>query len=667
MTEGRRTTSKITRYDDELLRRLNEIESEVRRARTEARSAGDTATRAARTLRSSSKSRYEAEARAGWERLAPPVSLVTWKPRQGDAEAPELGTSLIDRLKAGDPVSDSIGNIASFVGASNALVDPTLETFGTLDVSTTLVSAGDWRAICTINSGTPTGDGQFDDLYDRGAIDNPFNSEILGMYAPRALAALDAEILLYGWTTLPSYQTNMPYVVASVLVFDYAQQQPSVTAAECTLEIYDTSTSTVVASTTIDFIKEPTAAPRQITCAVRTNPPTSYYRWRLKLRGVKGVNTGLAECACVFFGEPQLHLSYTPDPIPFTPQIAWWKPPRVVGYGTAGQYPMLSMDKGGLSFGTGITNEDVTLDRGGTGMMRVRATSAVDETVFQISAFTGKEAALQIFAAAAPTTPATGYGALYFSSSDERFHVKLDDGSDFAIYDSGGVDSPLVLAPTDGTNEGGEIQLVGAGTYDDMILDNYQGKFRIIGGGVEWLRVYGHAQFRADSPYQFHKLDGSAQFLRTGGILVSDSYSHPDPDIMGIQFGADVALWRGAANVLELGSGDVIRSYGETWIEPTLNNSWVNYSSTYPNAAYRLDAGSYVHLQGLVKDGTVNGSANIFQLPAGYRPAHVLIFIVMSNDTVGEVRVDTSGNVVAYAPSSNTWVSLDSISFLAEG
>jgi hypothetical protein len=109
MTHERR--SPVSASED-LTRRLTELQQEVGRLRSETSWVSRTALNAARILRVSAKGRWEAEAQAGWDRLAPPVGLVRWHPRQAPADTPDVAQGLIDRLRAGDPVADSLGNVA---------------------------------------------------------------------------------------------------------------------------------------------------------------------------------------------------------------------------------------------------------------------------------------------------------------------------------------------------------------------------------------------------------------------------------------------------------------------------------------------------------------------------------------------------------------------------
>lgn len=124
--------------------------------------------------------------------------------------------------------------------------------------------------------------------------------------------------------------------------------------------------------------------------------------------------------------------------------------------------------------------------------------------------------------------------------------------------------------------------------------------------------------------------------------------------------------------------GYAINQLGKTpeVIAPTLLNSWVNFGSVYLDAGYYKDSLGRVHLQGLIKNGTVPNNA--FVLPVGYRPSARLIFNQMASDVTAtsyvfdrvDVLSDGGVNIIGYAPAGSSapaWVSLNGISFLANG
>lgn len=97
------------------------------------------------------------------------------------------------------------------------------------------------------------------------------------------------------------------------------------------------------------------------------------------------------------------------------------------------------------------------------------------------------------------------------------------------------------------------------------------------------------------------------------------------------------------------------RLVGDTG-NPAFENSWINYGGSYHSARFRKSIDGQVHLQGLVKDGTI-GQA-IFTLPEEYRPAGNLIFGVGCNGGYARLNVNTTGEVTASSPTTNGWVTL---------
>lgn len=97
--------------------------------------------------------------------------------------------------------------------------------------------------------------------------------------------------------------------------------------------------------------------------------------------------------------------------------------------------------------------------------------------------------------------------------------------------------------------------------------------------------------------------------------------------------------------------------------QPTLTGGWVNYDATNGRlAGYYKDPFGIVHLQGLIKSGTATPGTALFTLSTGYRPSKACYFPVSSNNAFGSVSVDITG-VVAIQAGSNTWLSLDGITF----
>lgn len=98
--------------------------------------------------------------------------------------------------------------------------------------------------------------------------------------------------------------------------------------------------------------------------------------------------------------------------------------------------------------------------------------------------------------------------------------------------------------------------------------------------------------------------------------------------------------------------------------EPAFAASWTHYGAPYAKAAYLKDVSGFVHLAGVIKNGTVGSAA--FTLPPGLRPPVDLGPIaVISNGALGRVDIKADGTVTPMAPSNNASVVLDNITFKA--
>lgn len=96
------------------------------------------------------------------------------------------------------------------------------------------------------------------------------------------------------------------------------------------------------------------------------------------------------------------------------------------------------------------------------------------------------------------------------------------------------------------------------------------------------------------------------------------------------------------------------------WIVPAMLNGWVNFGAPYETVGYYLDR-RQVYLKGLIKSGVVGSPA--FVLPLGFRPALLNIINVISNEATGRIDVTSAGSVEPKLPSSNSYISLDGLSF----
>jgi hypothetical protein len=91
-------------------------------------------------------------------------------------------------------------------------------------------------------------------------------------------------------------------------------------------------------------------------------------------------------------------------------------------------------------------------------------------------------------------------------------------------------------------------------------------------------------------------------------------------------------------------------------------NSWVNYGGSEQTARFRKSIDGFVHLDGVIKNGTLSNTA--FFLPAGYLPATNKYFSINDNGAIILCLVASSGAVVPLG--GNTAVGLEGISYYTD-
>lgn len=230
--------------------------------------------------------------------------------------------------------SASLGNTEPVIGMTNLLVNPglhALSVFATTSGATVAAGTG-WSIRYVLNSGTEMDNRPFvEDLYERGAADNPFNSQVIQLSTnnPASAAARDIDIFLDSAARALSFPT-LPFLVASVRVWSDSNIAAHWTTAEVSVQIYDVAGAIVVAeSTPVPLRSFGSGSIRAITAAVqKTQAQFNASTWRLRIR-LHLVSDGSAATGLtgsIQFGEAQLHLAYSPDPVPFAPLLGSWVP-----------------------------------------------------------------------------------------------------------------------------------------------------------------------------------------------------------------------------------------------------------------------------------------------------------------------------------------------------
>jgi hypothetical protein len=104
-----------------------------------------------------------------------------------------------------------------------------------------------------------------------------------------------------------------------------------------------------------------------------------------------------------------------------------------------------------------------------------------------------------------------------------------------------------------------------------------------------------------------------------------------------------------------------------TYSDATLQNGWVNYGGTEPNAGY-TKIGKVVRLRGIIKNGTTTSNVTILTLPSGFRPSVKAYSTTLCSGNIPiRVLINTNGTVNIQGTIDNAWIQLEDITFVADG
>ena len=194
--------------------------------------------------------------------------------------------------------------------------------------------------------------------------------------------------------------------------------------------------------------------------------------------------------------------------------------------------------------------------------------------------------------------------------------------------------------------------------------------------GTSWVTLYTLSSYTADTSVvtsQTFTTDSSFEFrmIATDSFNEATAYSQIETDKVtfdihssgqGMSFGkvAEQADLFDVNWIAKFRKGIEV----ETAIEPTLLNGWANFNTdTYQGASYYKDPFGLVHLSGMVSGGTVTAGTGLFTLNEGYRPAKTEIFLCITANGYGSIRIDKNGTVVLRSGADATWTSLSGIVF----
>lgn len=344
-------------------------------------------------------------------KLRQPTSLLDWTPRPGKPTEPDVQNSLLDRLRRGSPVADSLGNVDVYVGQSNVVLNPLFDGVDGTHAITAVSSAfaPDWNAAYVLNSGAAPSAVRVVATNTRGDItNNPLNSAVVRIQVDvAAAAARDLDVYLWptDWTA-PFH--SLSHMVGSFRVPGTAFVNPAHwTTLDVFVELYNVTTGAVVASSAglnMHTLDGRTDVLLLYTSIQRSAAQFEAATWRLRYRAHLVSNGAAATSAYLSLGEPLLHFSYSPDPAPFTPLIAAWIPSIVSSQFGSESYERLRISDEGLLFGLGTTPLDVRIKRGGATGALIFDTNGVAGTAdVQVQSPTGYNAYLSAVAAPGAT------------------------------------------------------------------------------------------------------------------------------------------------------------------------------------------------------------------------------------------------------------------------
>lgn len=95
------------------------------------------------------------------------------------------------------------------------------------------------------------------------------------------------------------------------------------------------------------------------------------------------------------------------------------------------------------------------------------------------------------------------------------------------------------------------------------------------------------------------------------------------------------------------------------WTDLTLLNSWVTFSSLYPDPRYRIHPGGLIEIQGGIKNGTTTAATPLFAMPEFTRSDFRQVFAVPISGAIGSIYFDAALDQVLASVVSATFTSIN--------
>jgi hypothetical protein len=268
--------------------------------------------------------------------------------------SPYLAAPGVPSYRVGsDSVANTLGNTQPYIGQSNRINDPTMESVYGWDATVSATTAYQHLAagttpgwylakISTVSGGASLLIATV--KYPRNDAGNPFNSIAYDLkFTPGTSQTATA----YWRTETANLQTlpRLPYVVGALRLSNLSNVANWVNYSTATayLEIVTGATgseSVVATSPAYDL--------RAIFPVLNSDPPDQFqmvaacpfatlggsFSTGIRLR-LELTSTGAVTAAQLYLAEPQLHFAYSPDPLPYSPVLGWHEAARLESWGSA--------------------------------------------------------------------------------------------------------------------------------------------------------------------------------------------------------------------------------------------------------------------------------------------------------------------------------------------
>jgi hypothetical protein len=163
----------------------------------------------------------------------------------------------------------------------------------------------------------------------RGQTVTPFNSEaveLVSLVAANTITLRSTDITPNaGWEAV---RLPDPYLNAAIVVW---RRQGTATTQSATLELYNSTTLAVVATSTIDLNSIAIDGLFRLTCGFQPSDAQKAHSYQLRLRYD---TTGGAGSPAIHLGDPMLSLAFTPETPAYSPALGRWFPELAAGVGS---------------------------------------------------------------------------------------------------------------------------------------------------------------------------------------------------------------------------------------------------------------------------------------------------------------------------------------------